>query len=143
MHRATATREAAGLVLPSPSRLPRATAAVLWQAARRAAGHCCASACRCAATKTEDSPDPAGLSDSERQIAGRRRALAVAHGDEQAVVAGLQPADADALGGGIAQGLREALRHGRSEEHTSELQSLMPNSYAVYFLKKKTNTYIS
>src|SRR3546814_10617281 len=28
---------------------------------------------------------------------------------------------------------------GRSEEHTSELQSLMRNSYAVFFLKKKKN----
>src|SRR3546814_5798289 len=27
----------------------------------------------------------------------------------------------------------------RSEEHTSELQSLMRNSYAVFFLKKKTH----
>src|SRR3546814_1536566 len=32
---------------------------------------------------------------------------------------------------------REA--HGRSEEHTSELQSLMRNSYAVFCLKKKKN----
>src|SRR3546814_7128939 len=35
-------------------------------------------------------------------------------------------------------------RHGRSEEHTSELQSLMRISYAVFCLKKKitktTNT---
>src|SRR3546814_5934093 len=30
-------------------------------------------------------------------------------------------------------------RRGRSEEHTSELQSLMRNSYAVLCLKKKTN----
>src|SRR3546814_9738305 len=30
-------------------------------------------------------------------------------------------------------------RRGRSEEHTSELQSLMRNSYAVFCLKKKTN----
>src|SRR3546814_7162681 len=30
--------------------------------------------------------------------------------------------------------------HGRSEEHTSELQSLMRISYAVFCLKKKTNT---
>src|SRR3546814_4018081 len=30
---------------------------------------------------------------------------------------------------------------GRSEEHTSELQSLMSISYAVLCLKKKTNTY--
>src|SRR3546814_9626966 len=28
----------------------------------------------------------------------------------------------------------------RSEEHTSELQSLMRNSYAVFCLKKKNNT---
>src|SRR3546814_8241224 len=28
----------------------------------------------------------------------------------------------------------------RSEEHTSELQSLMRTSYAVFCLKKKTNT---
>src|SRR3546814_6931018 len=28
-------------------------------------------------------------------------------------------------------------RYGRSEEHTSELQSLMRNSYAVFCLKKK------
>src|SRR3546814_2201029 len=33
-----------------------------------------------------------------------------------------------------------ALRGGRSEEHTSELQSLMRSSYAVFCLKKKTNT---
>src|SRR3546814_5409642 len=29
----------------------------------------------------------------------------------------------------------------RSEEHTSELQSLMRNSYAVFCLKKKNNNY--
>src|SRR3546814_3133901 len=49
-------------------------------------------------------------------------------------------------------GWEEALRHceriahpvikqyGRSEEHTSELQALMRSSYAVFCLKKKTNT---
>src|SRR3546814_19386962 len=31
-------------------------------------------------------------------------------------------------------------RHGRSEEHTSELQSLMRISYAVFCLKKKKKT---
>src|SRR3546814_10801636 len=31
-------------------------------------------------------------------------------------------------------------RHHRSEEHTSELQSLMRISYAVFCLKKKNNT---
>src|SRR3546814_8957233 len=34
----------------------------------------------------------------------------------------------------------DALRHERSEEHTSELQSLMRISYAVFCLKKKKNT---
>src|SRR3546814_3239625 len=33
-----------------------------------------------------------------------------------------------------------ALRANRSEEHTSELQSLMRNSYAVFCLKKKIET---
>src|SRR3546814_7116985 len=32
---------------------------------------------------------------------------------------------------------REQRRTMRSEEHTSELQSLMRNSYAVFYLKKK------
>src|SRR3546814_4231087 len=32
------------------------------------------------------------------------------------------------------------LLDGRSEEHTSELQSLMRNSYAVFCLKKKNTT---
>src|SRR3546814_5864122 len=52
----------------------------------------------------------------------------------------------DALLGGFnpVQG-RQELGHGdekfeqRSEEHTSELQSLMRISYAVFCLKKKTN----
>src|SRR3546814_1173203 len=35
---------------------------------------------------------------------------------------------------------RMAKRDGRSEEHTSELQSLMRISYAVFCLKKKKNT---
>src|SRR3546814_8988669 len=34
----------------------------------------------------------------------------------------------------------ESCRISRSEEHTSELQSLMRNSYAVFCLKKKINT---
>src|SRR3546814_1411879 len=38
---------------------------------------------------------------------------------------------------GPAPGLPEGIR--RSEEHTSELQSLMRNSYAVFCLKKKKN----
>src|SRR3546814_3304672 len=38
----------------------------------------------------------------------------------------------------IADLLPYRRRHDRSEEHTSELQSLMRNSYAVFRLKKKT-----
>src|SRR3546814_8350091 len=37
-------------------------------------------------------------------------------------------------------GLTDSIVDGRSEEHTSELQSLMRISYAVFCLKKKKNT---
>src|SRR3546814_8715708 len=40
-------------------------------------------------------------------------------------------------GGQVSDGLKVFLGH-RSEEHTSELQSLMRISYAVFCLKKKT-----
>src|SRR3546814_9084889 len=43
----------------------------------------------------------------------------------------------------VAMGIRHAaplMAARRSEEHTSELQSLMRNSYAVFCLKKKKNT---
>src|SRR3546814_8907508 len=59
-------------------------------------------------------------------------------------LAGLEePADAlERRMGGIAQALLQARVHvlhvQRSEEHTSELQSLMRISYAVFCLKKKT-----
>src|SRR3546814_8088252 len=50
---------------------------------------------------------------------------------------------ADESGQGSGSGFRSARRlvealSGRSEEHTSELQSLMRISYAVFCLKKKT-----
>src|SRR3546814_7014804 len=49
-----------------------------------------------------------------------------------------------AVGGGldVGEGPLDVLAEHvevRSEEHTSELESLMRNSYAVFFLKKKTN----
>src|SRR3546814_1856202 len=55
-------------------------------------------------------------------------------GDEAVEIpaAGLEPVDGD-FGGVIAI----ALCGDRSEEHTSELQSLMRISYAVFCLKKK------
>src|SRR3546814_5326708 len=60
----------------------------------------------------------------ERRIADR---LLVAHADE----AGLHDRRAD--------GQVKVACSGRSEEHTSELQSLMRISYAVFCLKKKKN----
>src|SRR3546814_5790452 len=64
-----------------------------------------------------------------------------------------RPLELDAVAG-IKRGLPRDLPHriseptvagnvffGRSEEHTSELQSLMRISYAVFCLKKKTTTY--
>src|SRR3546814_3587804 len=49
----------------------------------------------------------------------------------------------DEAGDGVLAGLdvdREAVGAGGSEEHTSELQSLMRISYAVFCLKKKKHT---
>src|SRR3546814_8215096 len=40
-------------------------------------------------------------------------------------------------------GLYRDLADDRSEEHTSELQSLMRSSYAVFCLKKKKTKYVS
>src|SRR3546814_1276155 len=44
-------------------------------------------------------------------------------------------------GGGIGEGFRFVVQPDRSEEHTSELQSLMRISYAVFCLKKKKIQY--
>src|SRR3546814_7524937 len=62
----------------------------------------------------------------------------LAHADDPAA------AHVDARGAHIFQRLDPVLEgpggDDRSEEHTSELQSLMRISYAVFCLKKKTNT---
>src|SRR3546814_7252779 len=81
----------------------------------------------------------------DRTAAGDPHRLRGAGGDDPevrdpaAAVAGAQPAlvwagAVAAVGGGDAGPARVA---GRSEEHTSELQSLMRHSYAVFCLKKK------
>src|SRR3546814_4254603 len=59
------------------------------------------------------------------------------HGD--AAIGAADKIDALFLEGRHVGEQRMALLHGdrRSEEHTSELQSLMRNSYAVFCLKKK------
>src|SRR3546814_9405626 len=60
------------------------------------------------------------------------------------VLAGLQSrAQAGNLNLQIASERIEQSRAQRSEEHTSELQSLMRISYAVFCLKKKNTTIIS
>src|SRR3546814_9913633 len=61
------------------------------------------------------------------------------HGDPVEVVAGDRPGNRAVAG--IAEQAAVLLQ--RSEEHTSELQSLMRISYAVFCLKKKkhNNTY--
>src|SRR3546814_5755092 len=43
----------------------------------------------------------------------------------------------------FARPWRDEYRRQRSEEHTSELQSLMRTSYAVFCLKKKTSTKVN
>src|SRR3546814_1528410 len=80
-----------------------------------------------------------------REMVGQRRARRVA-GVEQIEQDTLQAV----LGTGrIARRRADAAifllddRLGRSEEHTSELQSLMRISYAVFCLKKKTKNIIT
>src|SRR3546814_10637739 len=80
--------------------------------------------------------------DRERAPGADRPFGLVAHGDGDAVAL----ADAQPVGQGAAKGARGApmgLERQRSEEHTSELQSLMRISYAVFCWKnkKKNNRY--
>src|SRR3546814_2008417 len=49
-------------------------------------------------------------------------------------------ASADDVSKSVASVIENELDGARSEEHTSELQSLMRISYAVFCLKKKNNT---
>src|SRR3546814_9713674 len=67
-------------------------------------------------------------------LAGGRLFHQFEHGNGRPNGGAVQP------GAGPAPGLGPGLRIGglRSEEHTSELQSLMRISYAVFCLKKKT-----
>src|SRR3546814_8240201 len=85
--------------------------------------------CRCVDIR----PRQHALSARGRYLRADRRA----HGPVHRRSSGLRQ------GGGAAhtEGLLPHARHhafGRSEEHTSELQSLMRISYAVFCLKKKT-----
>src|SRR3546814_7193339 len=76
------------------------------------------------------------------------RALVVEHPeartwDERLALALLNGASVDLKLGRLPQAraqIEESVKRLRSEEHTSELQSLMRISYAVFCLKKKKNT---
>src|SRR3546814_3905258 len=64
-----------------------------------------------------------------RSVSSSRAILYASGGDDYAEAAAT-----------AAKSLRDEInRHRRSEEHTSELQSLMRNSYAVLCLKKKNH----
>src|SRR3546814_7413180 len=64
--------------------------------------------------------------------------LTVMEGRAPDILTGRTRPEAVFIGGGLSQSLLAALFALRSEEHTSELQSLMRISYAVFCLKKKT-----
>src|SRR3546814_5490769 len=66
------------------------------------------------------------------EIAVERRSL----GAHVARGIAVEPRQPDQIAGQPQQHVERGLR---SEEHTSELQSLMRNSYAVFCLKKKNN----
>src|SRR3546814_4970404 len=51
----------------------------------------------------------------------------------------VERSEGEDIGLRVFSGRRSATVSSRSEEHTSELQSLMRNSYAVFCLKKKNN----
>src|SRR3546814_9376198 len=74
-----------------------------------------------------------GLGVLDREIGG-------AELPEQGARSHISPAEAGAFLAAQAIDLDRPARH-RSEEHTSELQSLMRISYAVFCLKKKKQTY--
>src|SRR3546814_2004676 len=83
------------------------------------------------------------MSGGERKMLSIARAVAM---DPQLLLLdepfeGLSPAVIPTISEGIAsiRKLGRAVLMARSEEHTSELQSLMRNSYAVFCLKKQHN----
>src|SRR3546814_7190673 len=78
---------------------------------------------------------------SELDIAGRFIATEVLREIDQS---DFLVADITSLNFNVTYEVGYAIGRGkrvRSEEHTSELQSLMRNSYAVFCLQKKTSTY--
>src|SRR3546814_5306647 len=89
---------------------------------------------------------PSGFSSSTGAFANRKgRAVAAATAPKFAGSAGVKRAPRAVMPLGFRYRRHRARQRvegrgaGRSEEHTSELQSLMRISYAVFCLKKKTN----
>src|SRR3546814_1530354 len=80
-----------------------------------------------------------GVETSRGAIRARKIGVAVAGSTSRvAGLAGLRlPIESHVLQAFVSEALKPLIP-GRSEEHTSELQSLMRNSYAVFCLKKKT-----
>src|SRR3546814_6962935 len=70
--------------------------------------------------------------DAVAEVTGRSRRIVPVNGDDGSVRFAVQNRPGSA-------NLGET--HARSEEHTSELQSLMRISYAVFCLKKKKHTH--
>src|SRR3546814_2628530 len=94
-------------------------------------------------------PDGAAVLAAARAIAERYGMVPSGNGDDgwngfnllhtaAARVGGLDLGFVPGDGGRDIEGIYQGCEDGRSEEHTSELQSLMRISYAVFCLKKKT-----
>src|SRR3546814_7328407 len=80
-----------------------------------------------------------GLPDDRNIVAALRQMAIEAIGGEVQLAA-FEPADVKILR--VERSILDRVK-GRSEEHTSELQSLMRISYAVFCLQKKHNTIIN
>src|SRR3546814_7527112 len=100
------------------------------------------------AVSVDDEHVRAGLIDDDCRLRDHQRLLRLCPlddhadeltGDEQPLRIGQGRAEDHRVGRRIDLDIDEVDRPGRSEEHTSELQSLMRISYAVFCLKKKKN----
>src|SRR3546814_9013185 len=81
---------------------------------------------------------------AHRRPGGRRAARVVdrmgAPKQARPVHPAMGPIEPCVVGEEIDEQAERQIPERRSEEHTSELQSLMPNSYAVFCLKKQNNS---
>src|SRR3546814_2489892 len=101
-------------------------------------GHCCADKPRCAGAAIGGAARGAGRGVAADAAIRLCRALPDTARTQRAVAAGTGDLHRRTAVRVRAGRPATAPRLWRSEEHTSELQSLMRNSYAVFCLKKKT-----